>query len=148
MWPLKAKTKAKSLNETINTGKQVIVLGKGEPFEGILQKGMTGILDLICPTSIDTTKPDCLVIDGIYTATLLVCSYPFEVTAAWLSDIISFGEGVDISIYIEPLQKAKVVKDLTQSIGITRDRRKNAGDNQSDVEIMELSIDHARYIRE
>ncbi|MDO8686406.1 MAG: hypothetical protein Q7J78_07040, partial [Clostridiales bacterium] len=140
--------KTKSLNETINTGRNVIDFGKSEPFEGILQKGMIGTLDLICPTSIDTTKTDCMVIDNIYTATLMVCGYPFEVSAAWFADIISFGEGIDISFYIEPLQKAKVVKDLTQSIGITRDRRKNAGDNQSNVEIMELSIDHARYIRE
>ncbi|NJD01826.1 MAG: hypothetical protein FIA99_04350 [Ruminiclostridium sp.] len=146
MWPLKVRSK--SVNEAISQNNNVIEFGKGEPFEGLLQKGMIGTLDLICPTSIDTTKPDCLVIDGIYSATLLVCSYHFELPAAWLADIISFGEGIDISIYIEPLQKAKVVKDLTQSIGITRDRRKNAGDNQSDVEIMELSIDHAKYIRE
>lgn len=63
MWPFKTKVHSKNPNDTAAQNQNVIEFGKGEPFEGLLQKGMTGILDLICPTSIDTTKPDCLVID-------------------------------------------------------------------------------------
>ena len=73
--------------------------------------------------------------DGTYIATILVITYPYERHAAWLSDIINFGEGVEVNIYYEPLDKAKTVKDITYMIGETGAKRKSIGENQSDVDI-------------
>jgi len=119
-----------------------------QPYEGLVEEGMEEIMDVICPTCIDTTHPGRLAVDGMCCATLMACSYPFEVAPAWLSDIISFGEGVEVSIFYEPLPRAKVIKELTQAIGITRSKKKSIGENQADIEIVQLSLDHAEYIRE
>lgn len=117
-------------------------------YEGIIEKGSVSPIDLICPSSFDTRNPDYILVDGTYIATLLVIAYPYERPAAWLSDIINFGEGVEVNIYYEPLDKVKTVKDITYMIGETGAKLKSIGENQSDVDIVDTSLGHAKYMRQ
>ena len=118
-----------------------------EIYKGLVDMGAVKPIDLICPSSIDTRNPDFILVDGTYIATILVITYPYELTAAWLSDIINFGEGVEVNLYYEPLEKAKVIKDITYMIGETGAKRKAIGENQSDVDVVDTSLGHARYMR-
>lgn len=124
---------------------------KGDDFEkfgGILQRGIVEVNDLICPSAIDTTAPNYIVVDGMYIATVFIVTYPYQRTAGWLSDLITHGEGTELNMFYEPIQKGKLVKELTYMIGTTSVKRKSIGDNQSDVDIIETSIGHAKYMRE
>ena len=117
-------------------------------YEGIIDKGSVTAIDLISPSSIDTKHPDFILVDGTYIATLLVITYPYERHAAWLSDIINHGEGVEVNMYYEPLDKQKTVKEITYMIGETGAKRKAIGENQSDVDIVDTSLGHAKYMRQ
>lgn len=119
-----------------------------EKYEGLIDQGSVSQIDLICPSSIDTRNADFILVDGTYIATILVITYPYERPAAWLSDIINFGEGVEVNMYYEPLDKAKIVKDITYMIGETGAKRKAIGENQSDVDIVDTSLGHAKYMRQ
>ena len=113
----------------------------------MLKKGTVTLVDLISPSSIDTRNWQYILVDGMYIATVLITGYPYERVAGWLGDIISFDEGVELNMYYEPLDKAKLVKELTYTIGVTSVKRKNTGENQSDVDVIDAAIGHARYMR-
>jgi conjugal transfer ATP-binding protein TraC len=133
------------------TGSNLKVISKSDDFsnfEGILQKGIVQVVDLISPAAIDTTNHDCVFIDDMYVSTVLIVTYPYQRTAGWLSELINHGEGVEVNLYYEPIEKGKLVKELTKMIGHTTVARNNIGDNQSDVDIIETSIEHARYMRQ
>lgn len=138
---VQSSTQAASLN-VLSTSQ-----GK-ERYEGLMDKGSVNPIDLICPSSIDTRHPECILVDGTYIATILVITYPYERPAAWLSDIINFGESVEVNMYYEPLDKAKTVKDITYMIGETGAKRKAMGENQNDVDIVDTSLGHAKYMRQ
>jgi type IV secretory pathway VirB4 component len=133
------------------TGNNLRVVSKSDDFsnfEGLLQKGIVQVVDLISPAAIDTKNHDCVFIDDMYIATVLVVTYPHQRTAGWLSELINHGEGVEVNLYYEPIEKGRLIKELTQMIGFTTVTRRNIGENQSDVDIIETSIDHARYMRQ
>jgi conjugal transfer ATP-binding protein TraC len=133
------------------TGSNLKVISQSDDFsnfEGILQKGIVQVVDLISPAAIDTTNHDCVFIDDMYVSTVLIVTYPYQRTAGWLSELINHGEGVEVNLYYEPIEKGKLVKELTKMIGHTTVARNNIGDNQSDVDIIETSIEHARYMRQ
>lgn len=117
-------------------------------YEGLIDRGSVEAIDLVCPSSIDTKHPDFIMVDGIYIATILIITYPYERPSAWLSDIINHGDGVEVNIYYEPLDKARTVKDITYMIGETGAKRKAIRENQSDVDIVDTSLGHAKYMRQ
>lgn len=117
-------------------------------FEGILHKGIVRVVDLISPSVIDTKHFDHIFMDGMYISTILVVTYPYQRTAGWLGDLIDHGEGVEVNLYYEPVDKARLIKELTKMIGYTTVTRRSIGENQSDVDIIETSLDHAIYMRQ
>lgn len=117
-------------------------------FEGLLQKGIVKVVDLITPAAVDTTHHNFVFIDGMYISTILVVTYPYQRTAGWLAELIDHGEGVEVNLYYEPIEKGPLIKEITKMIGFTMVSRKNMGDNQSDVDVIETSIDHAIYMRQ
>ncbi|MEM1724153.1 MAG: ATP-binding protein [Thermoplasmata archaeon] len=138
------KKNKKNIDDKVLTLEQKNVKGN---YDNVLA-GSIDIKDILSPSAVDTTNPFYVVIDGMYISTLLVVSYPYERPAAWLSDIINYGEGVELSIYYEPLDKSKIVKEITYMIGETGAKRKAIGDNQSDVDIVDTALGHAKYMRQ
>ena len=143
----KNKKKAEAENPTNENVKEE--KKKEEEVEGneTLKAGTVSMIDLISPSAIDTRNWQYIIVDGMYIATVLITGYPYERVAGWLGEIISFSEGVELNIYYEPLDKAKLVKELTYTIGVTSVKRKDSGDNQGDVDVIDAAIGHARYMR-
>jgi conjugal transfer ATP-binding protein TraC len=121
---------------------------KTSGLDSIFNKGLVSIPDLIAPAAIDTQSPKYIIVDGMYISTMLVISFPYQRPAGWLADIINHGEGVEVNLYYEPLEKGRLIKELTYMIGTTTATRSQMGDNQGDVDIIETSIGHARYMRQ
>ena len=113
----------------------------------MVKDGCVNVIDLICPSSVDTRSPSYVFIDGMYVSTLLIVTYPYERYAGWLTGIINHDEGVETNIFYEPLDKSKIIKELTYMIGTTGAKRKSTGENQSDVDVIDTSLGHARYMR-
>lgn len=147
----KEQEPAKKLNvktKTVKTKTKAPVTKKEKPVGNEqLKKGIVSLVDLISPSSIDTRNWQYIEADGMYIATVLITGYPYERVAGWLGDIISFDEGIELNMYYEPLDKAKLVKELTYTIGVTSVNRRNVGENQSDVDVIDAAIGHARYMR-
>ncbi len=77
--------------------------------------GLVSILDIIAPEAIevDFTYQR---INGNYTRTLFISGYPRSVPANWLSPLITFPHQMDISMYIFPVDSAKILQDLRRKI--------------------------------
>lgn len=118
-----------------------------EDTTNFVKNGSVGIIDIITPSAVDTRLADCIIVDGMFISTILIISYPYERTSGWLADLINYDEGVEVNVFYQPLDKAKIIKELTYMIGTTKAKRKNIGENQSDVDIIDTSIGHAQYMR-
>ncbi len=77
--------------------------------------GLVNILDVIAPEAIevDFTYQR---INSSYTRTLFISGYPRTVPANWLSPLITFPHHMDISMYIYPVDSAKILQDLRRKI--------------------------------
>ncbi len=77
--------------------------------------GLVSILDIIAPEAIevDFTYQR---INATYTRSLFISGYPRSVPANWLSPLINFPHSMDISMYIFPVDSAKILQDLRRKI--------------------------------
>lgn len=77
--------------------------------------GLVSVLDIIAPEAIevDFTYQR---INSTYTRTLFVSGYPRSVPANWLSPLINFPHSMDISMFIYPVDSAKILNDLRRKI--------------------------------
>lgn len=77
--------------------------------------GLVNILDIIAPEAIevDFTYQR---INSTYTRTLFISGYPRSVPANWLSPLINFPHPMDISMYIFPVDSAKILNELRRKI--------------------------------
>ncbi|HSW89520.1 MAG TPA: ATP-binding protein [Patescibacteria group bacterium] len=77
--------------------------------------GLVSILDIIAPEAIevDFTYQH---INSTFTRTLFISGYPRSVPANWLSPLITFPHAMDISMYIFPVDSAKILQDLRRKI--------------------------------
>ena len=103
-------------------------------------------LGLIYPTGLDATHYDYLISGDNCIACFVAVNYPQRVNAAWLSEIISAGEGVELSLYFEPLSKSKVMRELPNIMGQTQ-YKLNQGETQADSDIQMFAYEGAKYIR-
>ncbi len=94
------------------------------------EQGIVSLLDFIAPASLDFFSSYFRL--GLqYARSAYVIGYPREVITGWLGRLISLPETLDISFYIEPVETAVVLRNLTRkssqvqaSIAIDQDRNK------------------------
>lgn len=77
--------------------------------------GLVSVLDIIAPEAIEVDFTFQR-INSTYTRTLFVSGYPRSVPANWLSPLINFPHQMDISMYIYPVDSAKILNDLRRKI--------------------------------
>lgn len=77
--------------------------------------GLVSILDIIAPEAIEVDFTFQR-INSTYTRTLFISGYPRSVPANWLSPLINFPHSMDISMYIYPVDSAKILNDLRRKI--------------------------------
>ena len=80
------------------------------------EKGLTGVVDLIAPSSVEVDFRYLRVGDGFYT-TLFIAGYPRYVSPGWLESIIDYDHTLDISMFCYPTASTDVLADLKRKIG-------------------------------
>lgn len=107
----------------------------------LIDKGRLRINDLIAPDAlqIDTNH---IQVGNRLVRTIFVTGYPRTSTIGWLNRLYSYGENIDISIHIEPLNTEKVIKALNKKITqYTTSQRMDAMKGK----ISDISVDSAKY---
>jgi type IV secretory pathway VirB4 component len=80
------------------------------------EKGMTDIVDLIAPSSVEVDFHYIRVGDNYYT-TLFIAGYPRYVSPGWLESIIDYDHTLDIAMFCYPTSSSDVLADLKRKIG-------------------------------
>lgn len=88
---------------------------KKSPIETV-EKGMTSVIDIIAPSSIEVDFRYIRVGETFYT-TLFIAGYPRYVSPGWLTPIIDYDHTMDISMFIYPSSSSDVLTDLKRKIG-------------------------------
>ncbi len=83
--------------------------------EKVYQQGLTTIRDLISPSSMEI-QYNKLRVEGMYTQTFFVYSYPRYLDTNWLSPIINFDVTMDISQFIYPIDSAAIMAVLKKKV--------------------------------
>ncbi|MGH7203963.1 MAG: VirB4-like conjugal transfer ATPase, CD1110 family [Candidatus Levyibacteriota bacterium] len=100
----------------------VVVKGKKAPVKETskslekLEKGMTSVVDIIAPSSVEVDFRFIRVGDNFY-ETLFIAGYPRYVSPGWLESIIDYDHTLDISMFCYPSSSSDVLADLKRKIG-------------------------------
>ena len=81
-----------------------------------LEKGLTNVIDLIAPSSVEVDFRYIRVGDNFYTS-LFIAGYPRYVSPGWLESIIDYDHTLDISMFCYPTSSTDVLSDLKRKIG-------------------------------
>jgi len=80
------------------------------------EKGLTTVLDIIAPSSVEVDFRYLRVGDRFY-ETLFIAGYPRYVSPGWLESIIDYDHTLDISMFCYPTSSTDVLADLKRKIG-------------------------------
>lgn len=80
------------------------------------EKGLSSVVDLIAPSSVEVDFRYIRVGDSFYT-TLFIAGYPRYVSPGWLEGIIDYDHTLDISMFCYPTSSTDVLADLKRKIG-------------------------------
>ncbi len=83
--------------------------------EKIFQEGMATVRDLIAPSSMEINY-DNLRVEGMYSRTFMVYSYPRYLDTNWMSPIVNFDATMDIAQFIFPIDSAKIMRILSKKV--------------------------------
>ncbi len=115
--------------------------------DNIYFKGLNDIQDCILPSSMDFTNPLYLCMDGMYFSGIIVTNYATRQKSGWLLPLFNLDFDVNISMFYEKLNSAKIIKELTYYIGDISGAIKTVNNNQQDIDIIKKSCEDAKYIR-
>jgi len=115
--------------------------------EGIFSKGRNDLIDCILPSAIDFSNPLYLCMDDMYFSGIIVTNYAVSQKAGWILPLFNLDFDVDISMFYEKLNSAKVIRELTYYIGDISGAIKTANSNQQDIDVIKKSYEDAKYIR-
>src|SRR5438128_10671358 len=87
----------------------------GKGIEG-LEKGLTSVIDIIAPSSVEVDFRYIRVGDTYY-STLFIAGYPRYVSPGWLQPIIDYDHTLDIAMFCYPTSSSDVLADLKRKIG-------------------------------
>ncbi|HEX2034020.1 MAG TPA: hypothetical protein VHS99_07535, partial [Chloroflexota bacterium] len=77
--------------------------------------GVRSIADLIAPAAVELTR-DHVRVDGQYLRTLAVTAYPRTVGPGWLLPLVYAAEPLELSLHVQPLATAEMVKTLSHKL--------------------------------
>lgn len=83
--------------------------------EKAYREGLATIKDLIAPSSMEISY-DKLRVSGLYAKTFFVYAYPRYAEVNWLSPVINFDVGMDISMFIYPSSNLKMMKFMKNKV--------------------------------
>ncbi len=80
-----------------------------------LEKGLTSVIDIIAPSSVEVDFRYIRVGD-MYYSTLFIAGYPRYVSPGWLESIIDYDHTLDIAMFCYPTSSSDVLADLKRKI--------------------------------
>lgn len=83
--------------------------------EKIYQEGMATVRDLIAPSSMEVNY-DHLRVEGMYSRTFVVYSYPRYLDTNWMSPLVNFDATMDISQLIYPIESERIMRILSKKV--------------------------------
>lgn len=107
------------------------------------------IIEFIQPDEIDLTHSNYVVMDGTYYSFLYIKGdgYPQAVRANWMSNFINAGEGIDVDVFLNKVNREKAIDKVAQKIRLNRSKFKNMQDTSTDYEEISGSIQAGYYIK-
>ncbi|MFH0912301.1 MAG: DUF87 domain-containing protein [Patescibacteria group bacterium] len=79
------------------------------------EQGLLSVRDIIAPAAM-VIHSNYLELNSYYARTLFVLTYPQYIEANWLSPIINFDAGFDISMHIYPIESANIARMLRRKV--------------------------------
>ena len=112
--------------------------------------GTTRVMDLICPSAIDMTHRDYLVIDGVCHAYLYITGYGYQslVRGGWLAALVGMGDGISLSTTLLRRPREKILPKVANSTIWSRSRMRDVDDTRADYEQMGSAIYAGQYIKQ
>lgn len=109
----------------------------------------TGVMDLICPASVDFTARDYIELDGVYHAYLYIAGYGYRSTVrgGWLASLVGLGDGISLSITLHRRPREKILPKVSNSTMWSRSRMRDVDDTRADYEQMDSAIYAGQYIK-
>lgn len=83
--------------------------------EKIFQQGLATIRDLVAPSSFEVAFNH-LLVDGVFTKSFFVYTYPRYIETNWLSPIVNFDVTMDLSQFIYPIASDRIMKVLKSQV--------------------------------
>lgn len=80
--------------------------------QGTFRQGERDVADLAAPAAIVESRNE-VTVDDTVSRVLALTDYPRQVAPNWLGRLIDFDEPCDLSMHLEPLSSAEVVRSLT-----------------------------------
>jgi len=81
----------------------------------VFQEGVATVTDLIAPAALKMNT-NFIQVGETFAKTIFVTTYPRYLQTAWFSPIINLDVPIDISMFVHPMETAKVMKSLRRSI--------------------------------
>lgn len=106
--------------------------------------------DFIAPYHVNLTHGNWLFFDGTFYSFFIIPGsvYPPNVYAAWLDELINAGNGIDVDIYAERLNKSMVLADLRHTLAFTKAKMRETPETSRDYEEVKDALDSCYYIKE
>jgi type IV secretory pathway VirB4 component len=77
--------------------------------------GRRSLADLLAPAAVEVAR-DHLCLEYQYARVLVVVGYPRSVVAGWLTPLLEFEHCIELSLHVQPLETASIVKLLSQKL--------------------------------
>jgi conjugal transfer ATP-binding protein TraC len=77
--------------------------------------GQRLLADLLAPAAVEVAR-DHLRLEYQYARVLVVVGYPRSVVAGWLTPLLEFEHSIEVSLHVQPLETASIVKLLSQKL--------------------------------
>ena len=111
-------------------------------------RGTRAPADLLAPAAVEVRR-DHLRLDEGYARTLAVTGYPRSVGPGWLAPLIGFEEPLELSLHLQPLETAQMVRTLThQLVRLHSSRLLEARDGRLADPAREVAYEDAERLRE
>lgn len=106
--------------------------------------------DLITPDEIDFSHGKYVIIDGVYYAYMYIPTHGYKtiVPSAWLSALVNAGEGIDLDVFYEKQDRAKMQQRIGQQLRINLSRIKDTNSTNSDYDSIEGTINSGYFLKQ
>lgn len=107
-------------------------------------------VNYVAPRGLDLSNVNHIVMDGLYYTFLYIKSdgYPNKVFPGWTSTFVNAGEGIDVDMYFEKVDRGKAIDDVSRRTRLNKVKMKSTYDTSSDFEELGDAIVSGYYIKE